>query len=281
MLKSYFFIPANKSKFISKVNELHCDYFVFDLEDAILNTEVESSLDNLSKVIIQDNYFVRFGFFDEFAELNEVLFSQLLSFGFRKFVIPKFYSNKQLVSVRNFLLEKKMELNELEFILLIESPLGLLNVAESLQSKTLRVSAIGLGSHDYASEMRMKHTNYNLYYARQIILNTAKAYKIDVLDTVCVNISNDSEFIHETKQSFDMGFDGKFLIHPKQMELLEEIEFYSLEEIHEAEKVYDKILEIKNQKNSILKIDGKIYEKPHINRIISIINWKEKRHGSK
>ena len=93
MLKSYFFIPANKSKFISKVNELHCDYFVFDLEDAILNTEVESSLDNLSKVIIQDNYFVRFGFFDEFAELNEVLFSQLLSFGFRKFVIPKFSAN--------------------------------------------------------------------------------------------------------------------------------------------------------------------------------------------
>lgn len=281
MLKSYFFIPANKSKFISKVNELHCDYFVFDLEDAILNTEVESSLDNLSKVLIQDNYFVRFGFFDEFTELNEILFSQLLSLGFRRFVIPKFYSNDQLVCVKNFLLEKGLSLNELEFILLIESPLGLLNIAETLPSKTLRISAIGLGSHDYASEMRMKHTDYNLYYARQIILNTAKAYKIDALDTVCVNISNDSEFIRETKQSFDMGFDGKFLIHPKQMELLEQIEYYSLEEIHEAEKVYDKILEIKNKKNSILKIDGKIYEKPHINRIINIIYWKEKRYGSK
>lgn len=281
MLKSYFFIPANKSKFISKVNELHCDYFVFDLEDAILDTEVESSLENLSKVSIQDNYFVRFGFFDEFTELNEILFSQLLSLGFRRFVIPKFYSKEQLVSVKDFLLEKGLNLTELEFILLIESPLGLLNIAESLQSTSLRVSAIGLGSHDYASEMRMKHTDYNLYYARQLVLNTAKAFKIDALDTVCVNISNDSEFIHETKQSFDMGFDGKFLIHPKQMDLLEQIEYYSLAEIQEADKVYEKIIEIKNKKKSIFKIDGKIYEKPHIERIIDIVNWKEKRYGSK
>jgi citrate lyase beta subunit len=281
MLKSFFFIPANKSKFISKVDELNSSFFVFDLEDAILNTEIESSLDNLSKVIIKDNYFVRFGFFNELLELNKALFSQLLSLGFIRFVIPKFYKKDQLVSIRNFLLEEKMELNEFEFILLIESPLGLLNIAESLQCKNLRISGIGLGSHDYASEMRMKHTDYNLYYARQIILNTAKAYKIDALDTVCVNINNDSEFIHETKQSFDMGFDGKFLIHPKQIELLDEIEFYSLEEIHEAEKVYNKILEIKNRKKSILEIDGKIYEKPHINRIVSIIYWKEKRYGSK
>lgn len=281
MLKSYFFIPANKSKFILKVNELHCDYFVFDLEDAILNTEIESSLDNLSKVSIQDNYYVRFGFFDEFTELNEKLFSQLLSLGFRRFVIPKFYSKEQLVYVKDFLLEKGLNLNGLEFILLIESPLGLLNIVESLQSTSLKVSAIGLGSHDYASEMRMKHTDYNLYYARQLVLNTAKAFKIDALDTVCVNISSDSEFIHETKQSFDMGFDGKFLIHPKQMDLLEQIEYYSLAEIQEADKVYEKIIEIKNKKKSIFKIDGKIYEKPHIERIINIVNWKEKRYGSK
>jgi citrate lyase beta subunit len=158
--------------------------------------------------------------------------------------------------------------------------MSLLNLFESLNNNLINVTAIGLCTHDYCNAMGMKHTTNNLYFARQTVLNHAKAFHIDAIDTVSVNIEADEEFYEESLYSFNMGFTGKFLIHPRQLKIVNEIEYYSKAEVEEAEKVYDKIMEIKDNKTAVVRIDGKVFEKPHINRIVNIINWK-KYHGSK
>lgn len=129
--------------------------------------------------------------------------------------------------------------------------------------------------------MAMKHTHENIYYARQTILNVSKAYGVYALDIVCINLNNDTDFLSEAKLVFDMGFDGKFLIHPKQIDLLSEVEYFSESEILEAESVYDSIQNIIDQKSSVVKVNGRIYEKPHVKRIVDIINWKSNKYGSK
>jgi citrate lyase beta subunit len=128
--------------------------------------------------------------------------------------------------------------------------------------------------------MRMKHTNGNLYFAKQMVLNCAKAFNLIALDTVSVNIYNDEEFKEDSLAAFNMGFDGKFIIHPQQLKLLKGLKYYTEKEVEEAEQAYEKILEIQNCKSSVVKIDGKVYEKPHIARILNIINWKQ-NYGNK
>lgn len=279
MLKSFFFVPANNLKFIEKSKVLLADYIIFDLEDAILGNELEVCFQNLSTINLVQNHIVRFRFFDENENLNETDFENLLKIGFRQFIVPKFGGILQAKAINNFL-ENQKNKNEVSFILLLEDPAGLLSIYETLNKGLISVRALGLGSHDYCNAMGMKHTNSNLYFAKQMVLNCAKAFNLLALDTVSVNIGYDEEFKEDSLIAFDMGFDGKFVIHPQQLKLLKEIEYYTQKEVEEAEKVYDKILEIKALKTAVVKIDGKVFEKPHINRIVKIINWKN-TYGSK
>lgn len=279
MLKSFFFVPANNAKFIAKSKGINADYIVFDIEDAVLGQEIELCFSNLSLLEIADNHFVRFRFFDAKNNLNDNDFNRLLGMGFHKFIIPKFSGLCQAEIIRDFI-EKTGYSNNLTFCLLLEDPFGLLSVYETLQKNIIPVFAIGLGSHDYCNSIGMKHTQANLYFAKQMILNHAKAFNALALDTVSVNIGDDQEFIDESLTGFNMGFDGKFVIHPQQVRLLKEIRYYSEDEVAEAERVYDKVMEIKDQKAAVVKIGDKVFEKPHINRIINIINW-EKNYGNK
>ena len=279
MLKSFFFVPANKLKFIEKSKDLPANYIVFDLEDAVLSNELDICFKNLALFKPQPNHLVRFRFFENEIELNEIEFQSLLDLGFRHFIIPKFSGIVQAKSVQLFLQGLKFG-QEVSFILLLEHPVGLLSLYQTLTARLIKVTGLGLGSHDYCNAMGMEHTSGNLYFAKQMVLNHAKAFNIEAIDTVSVNLEDDPGFTEESLDAFRMGFTGKFIIHPRQLKLLNGLQYYTEEEVKEAEKVYEKIMRIKEQKTALVRIDGKVFEKPHINRIINIINWKNS-HGSK
>ncbi len=278
MLKTYFFIPANNPRFLAKSQNISADYLIFDLEDSVLPEEFGSCLQNLSNNPILPNYYVRFRFFDEENQLREKEFTEILNVGFKHFIIPKFKDIKDADAIHLFL--EKRNICDVDFIILIEDPYGLLSLFETLKNSSIKITGLGLGSHDYSNSMGMLHTNENLYFAKQMILNHGKAFHLDVIDTVSVNIENDIEFKEDSIHGFRMGFNGKFLIHPRQLKIVQEIIYYSDEEVEEAIKVYPKIMQIKDRKAAIFNIDGKVYEKPHIDRIIKIINWKDK-YGNK
>ena len=275
-LQTFFFVPANNQKFIEKSKSLKTDYVIFDLEDAVLLSELCTCLENLSKLDIQNNYYIRFTFFDSLGKLDENLFDSVLKTGFNNFVIPKFMSTEQLLQIKIYLEKNNIIESNPKFILLVESPLGLLNLYKTLKQNIIPVFAVGLGSHDYANEIGMKHNQYNLYFAKQLVLNCAKAFNLLPLDTVSVNIDDDNEFEAESKLAFEMGFEGKFVIHPHQLDVIHNIDYYTEDEIAEAKKIHERILDIQSKKTALVRIDGKIYEKPHIKRIMNIINWSRK-----
>lgn len=278
-MESYFFVPANQQKFIDKSKDIAADYIVFDLEDSVAGADIEMALDHLSKIDIGPNMYVRPRLYDDEDRLDDRLLRRLMDMGFSRFLLPKFTKERveKLAEVRSVQYPDA----HLDFIILVESPLGLLQLKEVLEGKILPISGVGLGSHDYCSALDMEHTLDNLYFARQTILNTAKAFGLKSLDIVAVNLNDDEAFLKEVKNGFSMGFDAKFLIHPKQLSLINNFQFYSDEEIQEAETVYPQILDIVHQKKSIVKVNGKMYEKPHVNRILKIINFQKRKHGSK
>ena len=273
MLKTYFFVPANNLKFIKKAPSIPATNFVYDLEDSISKKEKNIALGNLKNIKITENTYVRPNLYIENGTLNLELFSQLIEIGFKNFLIPKVSDIIQIQELNKIFNITKDNFYNFKFILLIEHPAGLLNLTEMIRSKLLNIELVGLGNYDYSNTMGMKHNLENLWYARNKILNIAKAHELEAIDIVSLNLNAEDEFRNEVLNGFSMGFDAKFIIHPNQIKILNNIQFYTDEEINEAKIVYEHILDIENDTISIIKINGKIYEKPHVKRIKKIINW--------
>ena len=275
MLKTFFFIPTNNQKFIKKVQDIDADYFVFDLEDSISVSEIDEAINNLRKLPIKDNYYVRPHIFDvKENHINLDCLKELINIGFENFVIPKISTVKELNNIK-YLFESQncYNFNKFKFILLVENPRCLMNLNEIVNSKILNITALTLGSHDYCNTMCMEHKMENLYFARHYVLNIAKAHDLFAIDIASMNIKDKEEFSNECFNAFSMGYDAKFILHPFQLKILKSINYYSKDEIEEALKVYQKTKLLHLEEFSAIKINGKIFEKSHLKRIEKIVEW--------
>ena len=274
MLETFFFIPASNEKFINNVSRIRADNFIFDFEDSVKPIDFQNCLENISKIEAMDNYYLRYPFYNN----NNGSLRKLIKLGFKKFILPKIFTIDELDRIRNlfqkFIGKNK---NDYSFILLVENPLCLVNLNELLKNNDLNLIGIGLGSHDYSNIIGMKHTLDHLSYARNHVLNMGKAYDLCTIDIASMNINDEQGFEEECLDAFNLGYDGKFILHPKQINLLNEVEYFSYEEINEANKVYSDISKISDNSEALVYVDGKIYEKAHIKRIKKIINWARKK----
>lgn len=266
MLEKYFFLPASNKKFIYNLNKIETDKIVFDLEDAITNHDLNDSIENLSNLQIRNNYWVRFPFLN--AKQSNI--NKLIDSGFRNFVVPKIRNKNDYQNI----LKKLSDIEEVNFIILVENPYFLLKLTELLSDNSKIIVGVGLGSHDYSAEMNMQHDFENLTFARNIILNTAKAYNINAVDIASMEIDNKEKLEKEFISAVRMGFDGKFFIHPKQLEIFNKTKFFTDEEIEEAIEIVT-ILKDKND-FAAFKYNGKVYEKPHLKRLVKIVEWVKK-----
>ncbi|MBP7274251.1 MAG: hypothetical protein KA974_10435 [Saprospiraceae bacterium] len=282
MLKTYFFVPANNPTFVEKSRTIQSDYFIFDLEDSVGPGDVEMALESLKRINPKPEHYVRPTFFSsESSAIDTELIECLIGAGFTGFIIPKFSDIAQLKEIKlMFESFSAYTPEKFRFVLLVEHPAGLLCVKEAIQQSGLHIVALGLGNHDYCNAMGMQHNLHNLYFARQIILNAAKAFGLDAIDIVSLDYTNEEKFCNEVFDGFSMGFDSKFIIHPNQLQLIRKVQYYSEEEVLEAQELYPQILDMIQHKTALFTYNGKVFEKPHINRILKIINW-HNSHGNK
>lgn len=275
MLKTFFFIPSDKEKFVRNVSSIDADCFVFDLEDAVAKNEAKACLERLNRLELHDNYYVRPRIeFNDGNIPNLKILNELIDIGFRKFLIPKVSKLDELKYVQKVLmLDENYEFENNQFILLVENPLCLMNLKEIITSKIINITGITLGSHDYTNVVGMKHTSHYLSFARNYVLNVAKAYDLIAIDIASMNISDEEGFSNECLDAFNMGYDAKFVLHPQQLEVLKKTEYFYQEEVKNALEIYEEIKTMDLDKFSVIKVNGKLYERPHLKRIMKIVEW--------
>jgi len=254
-------VPGDNPRFLGKIEELNADYFVIDLEESVADNNKFIALENLRELEINQNTFVRIPF-QEKAYTKEQLNWVISKFGGR-IVIPKLKSADDINSILSaYALPSPMQL-----ILLVENPQCFLNLQDIIKDHVKHIKAIGFGSHDFSSAMGLKHNlDYLSFYRNQLIL-VAKAFGIEYIDGVDMNIRDLSHFEEECMYAFHVGADGKFLIHPGQLESMYEIEYLSEKEIDEMSQVHNKVSSINARDIDGLEFNGKVYEKPHLVRI--------------
>lgn len=279
MYDSFLFIPGNRSDIINKIEDVNADYKIIDFEDSISSNEISNAYNNLLLVKRKNRIFIRFAFFN-YNVFNDDFFQNLLKLGFINFVIPKIENVQQLLKIQNFLLRFNYDLNKLNFLLLIETPLALFSIKDILKKTIINIVGLALGSYDYCLEMNMEYSMNNISWARRYLLNISKAFKIKAIDIVSMEIHSKKIIQKELTDSLKSGFDGKLFIHPSQINELNNVVLYSDIQVAEAYKICS-LVDINNQNNiNVFTYDGKVYEKPLIKKMINIIKW-DKKYGKK
>ena len=258
MLDSYFFIPGDKTKYLAKIGKYDADYFVIDLEESVSENNKMKAYENIEKLLLGDNVFVRLPIEEKIFSEEQIL-HLVRRFGGR-IIFPKI---KDISTFGKFV-EKYKDETALNIIVLIENAFSFVKLPDILEIYSKFIHAIGFGSHDFCSIMGMKHTSTHLdHYRKQLIL-FAKAYDVKYLDGVDLNIRDLSVFEQECKFLFEAGGNGKFIIHPNQLKRMYEIEYLSKQEYEKMLAVLDKLSEINFQDFDVIEIDGEVYEKPHL-----------------
>jgi len=272
MLKTFFYIPADKPKFLSGLNKFDPDYFILDLEDSLTSGSSAEGIRNLNGIeSVKDNYFVRVGL-ESAAETVKALYPR-----YKKIKLPKIESSEHLRAVFGSV-SKQFDLNEFEFIISIESPKGVINLGEIFRDHSDRFTGVSIGTHDYCKEMNAAHEPVNFNFMRNSILNYCKAYGKFCLDFASMNITDAELFRSECLEGFRMGFDGKPILHPWQLNLVSSIRFYDEHEIEDAVEVYRHFAGRIPDDVPAVKINNRIIEKPHLKRLSEIIKYLKKKN---
>ena len=155
----------------------------------------------------------------------------------------------------------------------IESTLGVVN-AYAIATASPRMMGIALGAEDYCANLKAQRTpgGDELRLARETIVVAARAAGIDALDTVYSNLNDMETFRAEVEYIKTLGFDGKSIINPRQIEVVNEVFAPKEKEIAKARAIVAAIKEAEAKGSGVISLNGKMVDRPVVIRAQRTIN---------
>ena len=259
--RSFIFTPGLKPEMFPKAIASGADMVCIELEDGIAIKDKNEARKNTIEAL--KNLEVKSG-----VELVVRVNCQRTKYGLLD--LEAFISSK--LPVKALMLPKVKTPDEVTFIddLLTDSGLDtdlhvIMETNEALESiyeiahASKRIVALYFGGVDMAAELRVPNEYKNLIYARSKLVHAGASVGVDVIDVPYLDLDDMDGMKKESELVRDLGFTGKGSIHPKQINILNEIFTPSKEEIMKAKKIVDQF----NESNTgLVVIDGKLIEKP-------------------
>ena len=149
----------------------------------------------------------------------------------------------------------------------IESTLGVIN-AYDIAVASKRMRGIALGAEDYSANLKTQRSpeGIELLLARQTIVVAARAAGIDALDTVYSNLNDMETFRKEVELIKQLGFDGKSIINPRQIEVVNEVFAPKEKDIQKALTILAAIKEAEERGSGVIAVNGKMVDRPVVIR---------------
>lgn len=160
-----------------------------------------------------------------------------------------------------------MEQGTVKIFVAIESAKGVLN-AQQIAVASNRIIGIALGAEDFVTDLKTNrsHEGIELLTARSMILFAARAAGIDAIDTVFSNVNDEEGFINEVKLIKQLGFDGKSIINPRQIEAINKVYTPTKDEVLKSMKIIEASNEAAEKGSGVAVLNGKMIDRPIVAR---------------
>lgn len=265
--RSVLYMPGANTRALEKARTLPADGLILDLEDAVAPDAKVSARENVLKALKEGGYgkreiLLRINALD--TPWGQADAAAAAKSGAHAVLIPKVESASHVRQVEA-VLEQNGAPEELAIWCMMETPLGILNAAEIAQSSR-RLAGFVLGTSDLAKDLRAAHTPLRLPMITSLGLTllAARAYGLAILDGVYLNLEDDEGFGAACVQGKELGFDGKTLIHPKQVAKANEVFAPSEADVAWARKIIAAHAEAEAQGKGVVLVDGKLIENLHV-----------------
>lgn len=151
----------------------------------------------------------------------------------------------------------------------IEGPVGVFN-ALSIATASERLIGIALGAEDYVTSMKTRRyaerNSEEIFFARSMIVHAARAAGIAAIDTVFSDVNDVETLRKETELIRQLGFDGKSVINPRQISVVNSVFTPTEKEIANAVAVMNAIEEAEAKGSGVIALNGKMIDKPIVER---------------
>ncbi|MBN1331090.1 MAG: HpcH/HpaI aldolase/citrate lyase family protein [Candidatus Heimdallarchaeota archaeon] len=272
------YIPGNNPAMIQNASIYDADSLIFDLEDSIPISEKDSArhlIKNALKIIDFGDceITVRINSFESkyFQKDLEAIISPKLD----GILLPKTESFETILTIDKEIThlekERNIPVGKIRLMPIIETAQGVLSIEKIVTAP--RIAAVGLGGEDLTADIGAKRTKEGkeLEYISSKIILACAANKIQAIDTVYSDVNDIDGLYYAALKAVEMGFQGKSIIHPSQVEVVHRAFTPTQEEIESAEKIVKAYKESTKKGLGAISVDGRMIDLPVVLRAERIL----------
>lgn len=277
--RTMMFVPGNNPGMMADAHIYGPDSIMLDLEDSVTMAEKDAA----RLLVYQALKTVDYGNTEMVVRINPLNtpygkkdIEAVVKAGVDVIRMPKTETAEEVVEVEREIERVERELGcvgRTKIMAAIESTLGIVN-AYAIATASPRMMGIALGAEDYCANLKAQRTpgGDELRLARETIVVAARAAGIDALDTVYSNLNDMETFRQEVKYIKTLGFDGKSIINPRQIEVINEVFAPKEKEITKARAIIAAIKEAEAKGSGVIALNGKMIDRPVVIRAQRTIN---------
>ena len=272
--RTMMFVPGNNPAMVKDAGIYGADSIMFDLEDAVSMAEKYAARDLVYEALQTQDYgdaelVVRVNGQDTPYYANDV--RAMVKAGIDVVRLPKAEDAEMVKKLDADITAAEKEFGREEgstmLMAAIESAKGVIN-AYQIASASDRMMGIALSAEDYTTDMKTHRypDGAELEFARNMVLHAARAAGVAAFDTVFTNMNDTEGFYRETEYIHQLGFDGKSLVNPRQIPMVNKVYEPTKKEIENAKNVENAIKEAKLKGSGVISMNGQMVDRPVVLR---------------
>ncbi len=272
--RSVLYMPGSSPRALAKARSLPADTLILDLEDAVAPQAKDEARENVAQALREGGYgprecIVRINALDTEWGADDVL--AVATAGADGILLPKVEHATQLTELAQALRAAGAPA-DIPIWAMAETPLGFLRL-DDIACGHPQLAAIVMGTSDLVKDLHARHTEgrTETLFARSLAVMVARAYDLIVLDGVHLDLNDEAGLAAACAQGRDLGFDGKTLIHPKQISAANAAFGPSEQELATAQKRLAAWRSAQAAGQGVVLVDGELVENLHIEEALRVL----------
>lgn len=277
-LRSVLYVPGANHRALDKARALPIDGLILDLEDAVAPDAKAAARDTVVQALSEGGYgyrrrVVRVNGLDTPWGAADI--AAVARAGADAVLLPKVES-PEAVQAAVAALDAAGGPADLPLWIMAETPRGILDIGR-IAGAHARLEVIVMGTSDLAKELRARHTpgREGLLAALGHCLLVARAQGLEILDGVHLDLQDDPGFAVACEQGRDMGFDGKTLIHPRQIEPANRVFGISETALQQAQQIIAAWQRAQQAGSGVCVVAGRLVENLHVQEAQRLVSMHE------